>query len=183
MQIFAPHNSFCKSPAPNFNYIKYHIFEGIYKTISGNKTSIKIINNNIIIKGIEPAKTFCTGILAYSLVINRFNPTGGVTKPISNSNTKTTPNRIGSKPNSTINGNTIGNVINKEAIISKNSPKIIYIIINKNKIVYTDYPLLKITLTILIPILVFAIKLANMFCPMKNKKIIDVCLAVVINES
>src|SRR5699024_110416 len=113
----------------------------------------------------------------------KFNPTGGVTRPISSNNTRTTPNQIGSKPNSTINGNTIGRVINKDAIMSKNNPKIKYITIIKNKIVYTDKPLATITSTIRTPTLVVAIKLAKILAPITIKKIIDVCLAVVINES
>ena len=84
---------------------------GIHSASSGKSTNIKIISNIGIRKGSVPT---AISIMEYCgktlLIVNKFNPNGGVTKPISARITYVTPHQIGSNPSSLMIGITKGSV-------------------------------------------------------------------------
>ena len=85
---------------------------GNHDTISGKIHNINIDKTIIIINGNDPFKIvdkLTSGVIP--LIIYRFNPTGGVIKPISIFIVNTIANQYGSKPNVVITGNNIAEVI------------------------------------------------------------------------
>jgi len=91
--------------------------------IKGNAVTIASATSMIKKKGAEPINTSPRLFPEIALRMKTFTPTGGVSKPISVSNTKTTPNQITSYPSILIIGSMAGSVISIADRPSMKQPK------------------------------------------------------------
>ena len=95
-------------------------------TRKARQTPIASQNGQMPLKMVPIGTSFATLLTTKTLT-----PTGGEIRPISNTITTTTPNQIGSNPNSMITGNTMYSVRTSMARPSSKVPRAIYLPIPK----------------------------------------------------
>src|SRR5690606_23222857 len=93
-----------------------HIRLGNHVESAGNKMSNSRITSSTNTNKITPRKATAVDTPVTPEATNTFNPTGGVTRPITTVFVTITPNQMGSKPKEVIKGNVNGNVRIKMAI-------------------------------------------------------------------